>query len=526
MTVVNFLDRGSELSKDLPCLVEDDVSLTYREVVDWSHRIAWALDDQSIGAKSRVAVLTYNNIWGYVALLGLQRARSLWVPLNARSTIEENIGHMVRTQSEWLFFHSDFAVHVDRIRREVTTLKGVVCLDAPSAAAPEMASWARPAGCPAYPEPPTDPAEDDFRITSSGGTTGEPKAVVQTQRGVETGVATYLSSLRHEGRPRYLLCNPMTHAAGVASFHILALGGTIFFLRKPELHRVIEQIEQNRISMVILTPTTLYSLLAMPDLAKHDFSSLRYLMTGAAPVSASKLREAIKLFGPVVMQAFGQTEASPSVAMMLPDEYEACLRDPALEHRLHSCGRATLFAKLAIMGEDGKLLPPGERGELVVRSGAVMRGYWREGTLVPRNDKHGWHGTGDIAYRDEAGYFYIVDRIRDLIITGGFNVFPSEVEQVIWGHPSVEDCVVIGVPDEKWGEAVKAVVSLKSGSSLTETELIALCRERVGPVKAPKSIEFWNDLPKSALGKVLKKEVRAILQSRAAVQESFGRLDC
>lgn len=515
MTLIDFFDRGLMLSRHLPCLVEDGLSLTYCDVAGWSHRIAWALSREGFGPQSRIAVLSYNGVWPYVALLGLQRARCVWIPLNARSKLEENVRHLQRTGAEWLFFHSDFAEQAEAVRAQVGTLKGMVCLDRAEASAPSLADWAGDEARP-FPLPDVDPVNDIFRITSSGGTTGEPKAIVQTQRGVEAGVAMFLALLRFDGRPRHLLCNPMTHAAGIISYHVLAAGGTIFLLRSPDLPQVIEQIERHRIQMLMLTPTSLYALLARSGLSEHDFSSLRYLTIGAAPLSAAKLRQAIELFGPVVMQAYGQSEASPVVALMMPEDYAEAVRDPNLAHRLQSCGRATPFSRLAVIGQDGTLLPQGERGEIVVRSNVVMRGYWQDGKVADWTSN--WHGTGDVAYLDEDGYIFIVDRIRDLIITGGFNVFPSEVEQVIWSHPLVEDCAVVGLPDEKWGEAVHAVVALKQGAALTEEEVIGLCKERLGSVKAPKAVEFWDSLPKSALGKVLKREVRGVLLTRASAR--------
>lgn len=513
MTLIDFLDHGGSLSRDLPCLVEGDAQLSYREVVQWSHRIAWALNREGIREHDRVAILSQNNLWAYVALLGLQRARCVWIPLNARSSMQENIRHLVRTGARLLFVHSEFKADIEDIRSQAEGIR-VVCFAGDAPEAPRLEDWVGENDN-AYPPPQDDPAADDFRITSSGGTTGEPKAVVQTQRGVEAGVASLLALLHYDDKPRYLLCNPMTHAAGIISFHVLALGGTIYILRMPDLPRVIEQIERHRIAMLMLTPTSLYSLLDIPDISDRDLSSLRYLLIGAAPLSVAKLKQAIAMFGPVVMQGFGQTEASPVVAMMLPSEYEKSFQDPALEHRLHSCGRATPFAKIAIRGEGGRLLKPGERGEIVVRSNMVMRGYWQDGKVVER-DPVGWHGTGDIAYQDEEGFIYIVDRVRDLIISGGFNVFPSEVEQAIWSFPEIQDCTVVGVPDAKWGEAVKAIVVLKNGASLSETELIGRCKARLGGVKAPKSVEFWTDLPKSALGKVLKTEVRRMLREQPA----------
>lgn len=504
MTLIDFFDHGATINPKGVCLVEGEESLSYSAVRKWTNRIGRSLSKAGLPVQGRIAVLSHNSMWAYVALLGMQRIRSVWIPLNARSAIEENIAHMNRTQSEWLFYQVEYRPVLDRIRKEVPSLKGMVCLDG---ADENLDTWAIPDDS-SLPPPVERPDNDDFRITSSGGTTGAPKAVIQTQRGVETNVATFLALLRYDESPRYLLCNPMTHAAGVSSFHVLALGGTVYILRKPDPDKVIGHIAKHRISMLMLTPTSIYSLLARPDIRHHDFSSLRYLMFGAAPMSISKLQEAIDIFGPVMMHVFGQSEASPIFTALMPSEYAAMCSGQRTDERLKSCGRATPFASVGIMNEQGALLPPGEAGELVVRSGLVMRGYLGEPGLTSAATAHGWHHTGDIAYIDHEGYVYIVDRIRDLIISGGFNVFPSEVEQVIWGHPAVEDCVVIGVPDEKWGEAVKAVVELKPSASASETEIIELCKSKLGSVKSPKTVEFWKNLPRSQQGKVLKKEVR------------------
>ncbi|MCB2111854.1 MAG: AMP-binding protein, partial [Rhodobacteraceae bacterium] len=186
----------------------------------------------------------------------------------------------------------------------------------------------------------------------------------------------------------------------------------------------------------------------------HDYSSLRHVIYAGAPMSVDKLRQAVAAFGPVMAQAYGQAEA-PFFCTILPPEEHVLSDDPVQARRLWSCGRATPFVQVEIMDAEGRLLPPGERGELVVRSNLVMKGYYKNPEATAKVSRFGWHHTGDVGYRDEAGYFYIVDRERDAIISGGFNLFPSEIEQVIWSHPAVKDCAVIGVPDEKWGEAVK-----------------------------------------------------------------------
>jgi acyl-CoA synthetase (AMP-forming)/AMP-acid ligase II len=504
MTLIDLFDHGLPKHRQATCLVEDGQTLTYGEVSEWTHRIAWALRNAGIQRQECVGTLTPNNLWGYVSILGLQRAGCIWIPLNARSSIEDNINHLKRTGTVWLFYHSDFEPYLDRVRKEVPSIKGVVCVDRGQTGIREWAATVSEG----FPPPQHDPRGEIFRITTSGGTTGAPKAVIQNQAGVQSNAATFMALLRHTRTPRFLLCSPMTHAAGIMSFHLLALGGTIYLMQRPDLPKVVDLIETEKITMLMLTPTSIYSLLALPGIRQRDCSSLKYLMFGAAPMSVEKLREAIEVFGPVMMQCYGQTEASTALTCMLPEEYAEIVANPALEHRLQSCGRATPFSSVAVMDEHGKLLPPGERGELVARSGMVMRGYWNAAELDADVSKFGWHHTGDVGYRDEDGYIYIVDRIRDLIITGGFNVFPSDVEQVIWSHPAVQDCAVIGVPDDKWGEAVKAVIELKPGATVTEAEIIELCKARLGSVKAPKTVDIWESLPRSPVGKVLKKTLR------------------
>ena len=173
-----------------------------------------------------------------------------------------------------------------------------------------------------------------------------------------------------------------------------------------------------------------------------------------------------------------------------------------------SCGRPTVFTQVEIMDDDGRLLAPNERGEIVVRGTLVMKGYYRNPKATEEASRFGWHHTGDIGFKDDDGYFYIVDRKRDMIISGGFNIYPSEIEQVLWAHPSVQDCAVVGVPDEKWGEAVKAVIQMKEGTKATVEELAAFCRQRLGGMKTPKSFEIWDQLPRSPVGKVLKRTIR------------------
>ena len=290
--------------------------------------------------------------------------------------------------------------------------------------------------------------------------------------------------------------------------------GHDLFIEKPlatdarQSAEILAAIERHGVNLLFLPPTVIYMLLSSPRLADHDYASLRCLIYAGAPMSVDRLQQALAVFGPVLLQGYGQAEA-PFFCTCLTPEDHLVGEDPERRKRLESCGRATLFTDVAVMDDEGRLLADGETGEIVVRGDIVMKGYYRNPAATAEVSRFGWHHTGDVGYRDAAGYFFIVDRKRDLIISGGFNISPAEIERVLWSHAAVQDCVVIGVPDETWGESVKAVVELKPGAHATEEELMALCAERLGRMKRPRSIEFWPELPRSPVGKVLKRDIRA-----------------
>ena len=271
---------------------------------------------------------------------------------------------------------------------------------------------------------------------------------------------------------------------------------------------MLDAVEHWRITHVFLPPTLLYMLIDAMQQQPRDVSSLRQFSTGAAPVAPEKMKEATRLFGPVMAEGYGQTEGGMPLLYKRPEDY---LRPDGSfdEAALASTGRAVPFARVEIMDADGRLLPPGERGEIVLQSSLVMAGYYKNPDETEAISRFGWRHTGDVGVKDARGFITIVDRLKDMIVTGGFNVFPATIEAVILEHPAVLECAVVGVPDAKWGEAVKAVVQLRPGHAVDAEALIARCRDRLGGVHAPKSVEFWPDLPRSAVGKLLRREVRA-----------------
>ena len=272
---------------------------------------------------------------------------------------------------------------------------------------------------------------------------------------------------------------------------------------------ILAAIDEYSVTEVFLPPTVIYRLLDVLEHRVSNTSSLRYLIYGSAPMSVDRLRLGIERLGPVFIEGYGQMEAPAAITFLRPEEHLAD-GQIAPADRLASCGRPYPLVNLAVKDtETGADVAPDETGEICVRGDLVMKGYYKDPDRTAEVIKNGWLHTGDVGHLDERGYLYLTDRTKDVIISGGFNVYPGEVEQVIWAHPAVEDCAVVGAPDDDWGERVTAVVELKPGRQVTADELQHWCRDALGPVRSPKDVVFVDRLPRSVNGKVLKKDVRA-----------------
>lgn len=506
MLLIDFFKRGLARGHDAPCFTEwDGRTLSYLQVDALSQRVANGLHAAGITRGDNVGLLSANHLMTFVAVLGIIRSKGVWMPVNARNSIDESINVVARGHCRFLFIHSDFVPHLERFRQAIPDLKGVVCIDCTVDGVLGLEEWAATQDATVVD---TDAQPDDVvAVRGTGGTTGLPKGVLNTHRMYGALFANWFASMPITRKPVHLVVTPMTHASGTLIFATLAYGGANIILPSTEPAQILDAIERYGVTQLFLPPTVIYRLLAHPDLRKYDTSSLQYFVYSAAPMSVDRLREALDVFGQVMVQCFGQAEAPFILTCMTPiDHAEAS--DVAKTHRLSSCGRASPFVRVEIMNSDGKILGPNERGEIVAQGDLVMPGYYRNPEATAAALKNGWLHTGDVGYRDVHGFFYIVDRLKDLIISGGFNISPSEIEQVLWSLPTVGDCAVIGVPDDQWGELVKAIVELKPGAQWDGEAAMTYCRERLGSLKAPKSIEVWDHLPRSQVGKVLKNEIR------------------
>jgi fatty-acyl-CoA synthase len=512
MRLVDYLDKGWSIAPDSPCLTVEDTTRSYAEVRDLSVRIAAGLRARGVAAGDTVAILSANDPVAFTTLLGISRAGAVWSPLNPRNEAAENRDLLDLVECRLLVFQRSFAPLVEQIKDELPLLTTLVCLDGEL---PWALGWDDFLATGA-PGPHDVPARDDLvAIVGTGGTTGRPKGVRLTGTNIETMTAITLMSYPFVSRPVYLALAPLTHAAGVLCFPVLALGGEIVVMRTPDVGGFLEHVEQHHVTHTFLPPTLIYMVLAHERLEAADLTSLQCFWYGAAPMSAARLEEALTRIGPVMAQLFGQTEAPMMISTLVPRDHFR--PDGGIAHeRLSSAGRPAPLVTVSVMADDGTLLPRGETGEIVVRSSLVMAGYHRDEAATSEAGAHGWHHTGDVGYLDDDGFLFIVDRAKDMVITGGFNVYSTEVEQALMAHPDVQDCAVVGLPDEKWGERVVAVLQARGAAEIDVVAVTAFVKARIGSVKAPKQVEVWPDLPRSKVGKVLKTDIKERLtQGRA-----------
>jgi acyl-CoA synthetase (AMP-forming)/AMP-acid ligase II len=505
MRIIDFFDNGASLYPDNLAFVEPGSDFTYREAAEESHFIASAIRGKGYDKGAKVGILAPNGNIAFLALLGLFRAESVWLPINPRNVLEANIELLSRFGGELLFYHSQFENEAVAIKQQVATIREIVCLDNGEGSGVWLESWVQDFRRPF--EAGEEDSDDVMAIFPTGGTTGKPKGVMITHKNIETMFVNFWSAFNYHDNSRHLVVAPMTHTAGLLGCAHFARGGTNYMMAKVDPLGILDAIEEYEISHFFVPPTVLYMMLASPGVRNGDYTSLRHFLVGAAPTSLNKLKEALDVFGPVMTEAFGQTEAPATITVKAPWDYMG--EDGTVnEERLKSIGRPGVLNKVAILDDHGAEVPRGDRGEICIKGDLVVPGYFENPEATAEVRKFGWHHTGDIGVMDADGFITIVDRKKDMIITGGFNVYPNEIEQVLTQLPEVQDCAVIGVPDEKWGEAVKAVVQLLPGASITEQRAQAYVKEKLGGVMTPKSVDFVEALPRSPVGKVLKTELR------------------
>jgi fatty-acyl-CoA synthase len=505
--MAHALDRH----RDAPVLHIGDQVLTGRDLADEMSRFTAAFADLGIGTGSPVGLLALNRpevlvMIGAGQMLGLRRTA-----LHPLGSLDDHAYILSDAGIETLVIDPTpaFVERAAALLERVPSLKTVLTFG-PADVGEDLNALA--AAQPARPLEVADLAPDAVvSVTYTGGTTGKPKGVVGTAASMAAMTEVQLAEWEWPERPTFLMCTPLSHAGAAFFVPTLMAGGSMVVLPRFEPGEVLRAIEQHRITATMLVPSMLYALMDHPDAATADLSSLETVYYGASAINPVRLGEAIRRWGPIFAQYFGQSECPMVISYFRKDEH-----DPDRPERLASCGRPSAFLRTALLDEQGNPVPTGEPGEVCVAGPVLAEGYWNLPDATAETFREGWLHTGDVARADEDGFWYIVDRTKDMIVTGGFNVFPREVEDVIAEHPAVAQVGVIGVPHEKWGEAVTAVVVLRADADrddaavarLTE-EIQAAVKQRKGAVQAPKQVIVADTLPLTGLGKPDKKALRA-----------------
>jgi len=398
---------------------------------------------------------------------------------------------------------------IDRLRGELAEIEHFVAVDTdPLPGWMTLEEFLRP-GCEEQPRRPVG-ADDMLYLIYTSGTTGLPKGVMISHKNVIAHVEQSMvaSCVARAPGARALVATPLYHAAGALRIMTAAInGGTVVLMEHFEAKRFVELIDAEKINSVNMVPSIIHSLLdEIPDIAAYDFSNLQVIYYGAAPISETTLKRALQVFRCPLIQGYGLTESTGGIAYLNEVDHRKAL-DGRLE-LLRSTGRAVVLSEIRIVDREDNELPRGTVGELVVRGPNVMKGYWKNPKATADAMRGGWLHSGDAASMDDDGYVYLRDRIKDMIVSGGTNIYPVEVENALLEHPDLADVAVIGIPDVKWGEAVMAVCVCRDGREPKPDELIAFCRERLGGYKIPRRYQFVRELPRNASGKVLKRVLR------------------
>jgi fatty-acyl-CoA synthase len=482
---------------------QDGVQTTYRQTEDALARWVAVLRNLGLRRGEGIGLLSPNRPEAWLAQIAPALAGGRYTALHPLGSLDDHVHACNEAELRFVLVDPAFAERGAQLAERSAAVEAVLTLG-PSEVGQDFLRLAAEVPDPGRLEPGPQGPDDLAYLLYTGGTTGVPKAAMLPNRAL--GAMAYGTRLGWDlpEQSTYLAVAPISHAAGMLILPTLLGGGTVVLHRRFDPAAWLAAVASERANLSLLVPTMIYALLDHPDFNRADLSSLETVIYGASPISPNRLAEAIERVGPVFCQLYGQTESSGQGTSLWRAQH-----DVSDLHRLTSCGTVMPFNRATILDEAGAEVPNGTPGEICLQGPGVMLGYWKQPELTATALAGGWLHTGDIGVRDDDGFFYIVDRKKDMIVTGGFNVFPREVEDVLASHSSVSTAAVIGVPDEHWGEAVMALVVLRPGATATAEELVALVRERKGPISAPKSLEFVESLPMTPVGKADKKVLRA-----------------
>jgi fatty-acyl-CoA synthase len=478
-------------------------SITYRGAIEQIGRMQRVLTNAGVSPGARMALLSANRADAWCVGVAAQASRMATTWLHPLASVDDQVDQIEDSEAQILVIDTDtflqrggeLAARAAGVRRVFTLGRAEYGVDIVSAIEAVGSATAKDLAGP----------DDVAALNYTGGTTGKSKGALRRHRELAGFASAVLSSFEIPDNPRFLAVAPISHVAGTKVLPTLMRGGTVRLLKRFDPEAVLAAIARERINFTLLVPTMIYVLLDHPSLSATDTSSLELLLYGASPISPSRLFEGLERIGPVFSQLYGQTECYP-ISVLRKADHDRNAPELAL-----SCGFPVGACEVKILDDAGNEVAVGEPGEICVRSPYAMAEYWKRPEQTLSALRHGWLHTDDIARADDRGYLFILDRKKDMIISGGFNVYPREVEDALATHPGVAIAAVMGAPDEKWGEVVTAFVVTRGDAAPTAQELIDYVKKRKGSAQAPKHVKFVPDLPLTAVGKIDKKKLRASL---------------
>jgi acyl-CoA synthetase (AMP-forming)/AMP-acid ligase II len=508
MRLHDFLDYHARTRGEAEFAVQGDRRMTYSEALAETNRLANALVSAGLQSGDRIAILAKNSIEYILLYLAASKSGVVPVPLNYRLAPAEWRYIANDAGAKMFLAAGEYPQALEAIRSELKTVERFIAIDGSGAPGWEDGLvWLANQPVTA-PDRLITPEHDLFQLYTSG-TTGQPKGAILTQQAVTAHLAQI--GLAHDIRPgeRVLLVAPVFHvaAANAAAFPTIAAGGSLYIQTDFNPAEVVRALSEERIGLGVFVPAMIQACLtAVPDVAQRRYDSLRLIHYGASAIAEQTLRRAMAVFQCDFSQGYGMTETTAAVTVLSAADHRRALAEKA--ELLLSAGRPTLGTEVRIVDANDTPVPNGVIGQIIVRGPQLMKGYWKQPEATAETLAGGWMHTGDAGVLDEEGYLFVQDRIKDMIVSGGENVYPRVVEEVLYQHPAVAEAAVIGVPDERWGEAVKAIVVLRQGMSAGEAEIMEFCRGKIGGFERPRSVEFVAALPRTPSGKVLKRVLR------------------